>query len=423
MVFISSHGSVQNGVAMVCLFNCNASQFGNDYSFGPSDMPQPWNGPTWLILAACEAVQPNAGWESLFGNSLHGILGYNNDVFDFTDSAQKQLTTLMIGYDGAIDAWGKANLMNSYTQFTTALVPAANKADAIEAPGGPHYGPNGSINPQYYTWNEDSQMLSVQIATLSSAPTSTYNLVPEAMNESYWYNYYGGTSVPSVTSHPSANEDLYRNQYTLVDHFLASGGLLVANPDTGTAKGFSINEAYQYALSWINSNGGLPGDAALTYAGQQTVMPTSAQSTSDQPYPNVRQYMFTWRHANSAVLGDSISILVDDAGSLTQESIQIGTRYAAGCRCLMPVYKLVYVQPWVPAYHIAGYSRMWRTLGGTVAPQAGTAVRASAYAYCGSDMMAAQSVATPCALIQQGSSTRQVNAMSGQALSVSETVK
>ena len=138
------------------------------------------------------------------------------------------------------------------------------------------------------------------------------------MNESYWYNYYGGSNVPSVTSQPSANEKLYRNPYVLVDHYYASGGLFVAGVGTRTARGFSISQALSYAQSWIQSNGGMPSDAALTFAGEENITPSTAQATSDQPYPNIGQYIFTWRHAESGLLGpDRIDIAIDDNGHLT----------------------------------------------------------------------------------------------------------
>ncbi len=423
LVFMATHGGLVSGTAQICLYYCNSSQFGNDYSVGPSDMPSAWNGPNWLALWSCGAVLPGVGWENLFGGSLHGILGFNATVSMIEDGEEKEFTTLVSGYTSAITAWGKTGNVLGNIALMSALIPSANAADDIEASGGPHFGPNGSTSPQYYKWDGNTPGTLVP-QTLAAAPASTYNLTPEAMNESYWYNYYGGSSVPSTITHPSSNEDLYRSQYALVDHFLASGGLLAASADTGTARGFSSNEAYQYALGWIASNGGLPSDAILTYAGAQNVTPNSKAPTSDQPYPSTRQYVFIWRHASSAILGgDHISIAVDDAGALTTVSVQIGVKYVASCECTLPVYRLEHVSPWVPVYHVATYARMWRTLGAPAsAITAGATIPAAAYAYCGTDMMAAVSVATPCAMVTSSKGTVFEDVRSGAALAASESL-
>lgn len=236
------------------------------------------------------------------------------------------------------------------------------------------------------------------------------------MNESYWYSYYGGGSVPSTTTHPTSNEDLYRNPYVTVDHYLASGGILVSAARTGTAKGFAASDAYQYATNWIQNNGGLPSDAALTYAGEEVMQPDSTQATSDQPYPNRVSYIFTWRHASSGILAnDKITVAVDDAGHLTKYYKDYYV-WNPVCKCELEKVLPYYAPPWVPVYHITTYARVWRTLAApvqTITPQ----ITASSYAYCASDMTAPTSQAIPCGIDASSSGPTYRSLMTGAVVS------
>ena len=120
---------------------------------------------------------------------------------------------LIAGYDTAIDAWEQATRVSNSPNLMAMLIPSANAADVIEAAGGPHFGYNGDTNPEYYFIMSDGSVGVVSPFTFSSAPRTAYALTPESMNESYWYNYYGGSNVPSTITHPSGNENVYRNPY------------------------------------------------------------------------------------------------------------------------------------------------------------------------------------------------------------------
>lgn len=422
LLYVNTHGGIVNGQAYICLRNCDESGFGSDYSFGPPTLPFAWNGPNWLVIDSCSAVLPNIGWENTFGGSLHGILGWNSEVQASEDDAQAEFTKLIAGYDSAADAWENATALSPDSESMEMLIPATNASDSIEASGGPHFGPNGSTNPQAYFIGADGQVVVSSVSKLSSAPQAIYALVPEQMDEAYWNSYYGGGSVPSTVTHPSSNENLYRNQYALVDHYLASGGLFVATAATGTARGFSSADAYQYALNWIQTNGGLPSDAVLTYAGDETVSPTATQPTSDQPYPGTRQYTFVWRHANSAILDhDKIQINVDDAGKLTLYSKPGRSIYNAGCQCMIQLQTYYYGSPWVPVYHIHTYVRLWRSLGAPI--QAFVATRtAQSYGYCSSDMVAVISEAIPCGITAGASGVLYQDLKTGASISSSEAL-
>ena len=391
LMYISSHGRIINNAAMICLRRCDGQQYGNDYATGPPILPSSWDGPNWLAVDACDVVLPNVGWERLFGGNLHGILGFNTDGYGLNEAGLAQFAKDIEGYNKAETAWEDATGAAGVEGAISMLVPTANANDAIEASGGPHFGYNNDTQPQYIAMGPDGTVGPQTVSTLGSAPTSVYSLNAEQMDESYWYNYYGGGSVPSTTSHPSSNEDLYRNPYVSVDHYLASGGLSVVTAATGTAKGFSGAQAYQYALSWIQNNGGLPSDAVLTFAGDETMSPAPSQPTQDQPYPGVRAYSFMWRHANSAVLdNDFIQINVDDHGSLTQYQTKT---WNVHCGCW--VWYTYYAAPWIPKYHMRMYVRVWRTLAAALSTFKAS-FTAQAYGYCATDMTQPQSQATPC---------------------------
>lgn len=398
MLYVFSHGGMAGGTdPQICLYNCDGSTWGGDYSWGSQTLPAQWNGPNWLILDVCDVVQQTTAWDSIFGGSLHGILGWNANTHEGLsepgDAGYQTFDKLIEGYDTAVDAWEQSARVTDSPSMMAMLIPAQNSGDAIEAAGGPHFGYNGDTNPEYYFIQSDGTVGVVSPMALSAEPSQAYSLIGEQMNESYWYNYYGGGGVSSAITHPSSNEDLYRNPYVTVTHYLASGGIVVNAGRTGTAKGFSAGDALQYALNWIQDNGGLPSDAVLTYAGDEVVQPNSVQPTSDQPYPNRTSYVFTWRHANSGILSnDKITVAVDDAGHLTTYNMRT---YNVRCGCW---YERAYqAPPWVPVYHVSTYARVWRTLGAptqTINPT----ITGSSYAYCASDMAAPVSEAVPCAV-------------------------
>ena len=413
LLYVNSHGNVLNGnQAEVCLRNCNNSQFGNDYAWGPSDIPNPWNGPTWLVLDACDVVIPGVGWEGVFGGNLHGILGWNGGTYALSDGGLQAFARAIGQYSTALDAWDTAVAQTGDASLASALVPQPNETDDIEARGGPHYGIDRDTNPIYLSYANGS--LQAQIAMLSSAPASTYALTGESMNETYWYNFYGGGSVASEIIHPTGNEDLYRNPYAYVDHYLASGGLVAVTPATGTAKGFYQDDALQYAEQWIASNGGqLPSHAVLTFGGAQTISPTTTAPTSDAPAPGNRQYMFVWRHGSSGLLGsDKIQINIDDAGTWTRVPETVGGTYNSNCQCIIPKVIFVNGPPWIPAFHVHLYTRLWRTIGAPLQPVAASGTY-SAYALCGSDIGSTQSTASPCGAVQSGGRTILVDLSSG----------
>jgi hypothetical protein len=426
LLYISTHGGVVGSQAQLCLRDCDGTTFGTSFSFGPPTLPSAWHGPNWLVLDACGVVKQGVGWEQLFGGSLHGILGWRDQTFGFdaSDAAQATFTYLVSGFSTAKDAWQRATAVTNDSTLAAALIPSANVADSIELSGGPNFGPDGSVNPQYYAINSDGQLAVQSVATLPSLPQSIYSLVPEQMNESYWNTYYGGSSVPSETLHPSANENVYRNPNVSVDHYLASGGVIVSAASTGTARGISLTQAYQYALDWIQSNGGLPGDAALTFAGEQTITPTTTEPTTDQPYPGNAEYVFIWRHAQSGLLtNDKIQINVDDAGALTTTTTTVMI-YTPRCQCYKPDTIVQHVPPWIPSYHINTYVRLWRSLGAAGAAYAASvSLSATSFAYCGSAMSSTTSRAVPCGVASSSGRMQYLDPQSGAIETSSEPLK
>lgn len=162
---------------------------------------------------------------------------------------------------------------------------------------------------------------------------------------------------------------------------------MAVTPATGTAKGFYQDDALQYAEQWIASNGGqLPSDAVLTFAGAQTISPTATAPTSDAPTPQNRQYMFVWRHGSSGLLGsDKIQINIDDAGVWIRTPETVGGTYNIKCQCMIPKTIFVNTPPWIPAYHVHLYTRLWRTIGAPLQPVASSSTYSS-YVLCGSDI-------------------------------------
>lgn len=400
LVFILSHGYAPYGAAnsMICLRNCDSVTIGGTSSIVSSDMVR-WNGSNWLIVDGCDAVQPFSGWESTFGGSLHGVLGYRGLTSPMSAAGLTTLANLIAGYDTAMDAWEQANRASWGQQNLGMYIPNANKPDAIERAGGPHFGPNGSTAPVfYYCCDNLGNATPGSISRLPSASSQVYSLTPETMNETYWYNLYGGGNVSSRITYPSNNEHLYRNPYVMVDHFLASGGLIVAAPPTGTGKGFSQDDALSYAQSWVSSNGGWPSDATLSYAGAEIISPTQLPVDDGAPYPQVRQYVFKWRHGQSGViLGDKLEVAVDDHGTWT----------VACTRNPDPPYnpRCYLTTPWKPSFHIVGYTRVWRSIASSVRQ----ITRLHTYtvrqplvpstpgnALCSSDMTDPNSIAKPC---------------------------
>lgn len=430
LLYLSTHGGIVNGYAQLCLRYCNSSTDGGTYSVQPNDFGPAWSGANWLVIDACTSVLANVGWESVFGGSLHGVLGFNEDNHGLEHYGDTTFARYIASYDNAIDAWEQAVAASGNKPAIAMLVPSANRLDSIEAPGGPHFGYNNQTNPTYYYCCDGQGNVTTQsVAKLGYAPAQQSALIPEAMDENYWYNYYGGSSVPSTRINPTANDHLYRNAYVTVEHFQASGGLMVSAQATGTAKGFSMADALAYAQSWVGQNGGMPADAALTFAGAEGMRPTSLQATSDQPYPNVRQYIFIWRHASSALLGaDRIYVGVDDAGHLTKYYRDV-TTWNSRCECEIDREIPYYAAPWVPVYHIHTYVRAWRSLGGSTGtrfPMSQTTLlpgtTTAGYAYCASDISDPNSVAQPCQIGSSSSTASYYDLSTGLRIMTSEAL-
>lgn len=398
LMYVFTHGGpgASSGQSIICLRYCDGTNYGGSTAWSTQLLPDAWHGPTWLLLDACEVTQPGMGWESKFGGSLHGILGHDNDGPGLTASALNWFANETVGYAPAVDTWEKAVASSTSSYEWSYLVPQRNLSDAIEAPGGPHYGYDGDTNPTYMHCCSASQSIRTGSQAFSSS-TSTYSLVPEQMDETYWYNTYGGSSVSSQLTYPNGNEHDYRNPYVFVRHYLASGGLIVGQRSTGSAAGFSDTDAYNYAVSWINSNGGFPSDAVLTFAGAGILYPQVSVTNSTKPYPNVRHYTFVWRHATNGIqAGDKMQIDIDDDG-----------RYERDCTDYDPPLKnhCYTTSTWDPQFHVSVYVRVWRQLGSAISVQStSTTVQTSGTyvgsALCASDMSDPSSTASPCQAYQ-----------------------
>ncbi len=394
LIYMSSHGGVSGSSALICLRNCNGNAVGGTIAVGTADIPNAWRGPAWFVLDACSVVQPNVGWEQIFGGNLHGMLGFNVEFSGLDESARKTFASLIGTYTRAIDAWEKTVAVDNDTPFLAMLIPSANTGDVIEARGGPHFGYDGDANPVYYhCCDSQGQITTSSIARITTGSTTVYSLTPESMDENYWFNYYGGANVSYTLQHPSTNENIYRSADIIVDHYLASGGVIIGSASTGTSKGISMQDAYSFATSWLTNNGGLPSDAALTFDGAETLSPYPAPGQYT-PYTNVRQYVFTWRHANSGVSsGDKIQVNVDDDGSFEIQCTENDPPAKNHCW---------HTDVWQPSPHITTYVRVWRSLGQNVGqisrisytPPSG--MQASGTNLCASDIMSTTSTATPC---------------------------
>jgi hypothetical protein len=407
LIYIGSHGLATNGQSTLCLQYCvpGSTQTGGDVAVGTPDIPAAWQGPAWLILDACEDVQPNVGWEGVFGGSLHGILGWSSDVQPLTTSGMDAVVSHMGQFDTAQDTWLAATTASAYASFAAMLIPQLNTSDVIEARGGPHYGLDGDTNPVYYQYVPNQGFQPGPITTLSTAPSSGYLLDNETMNQTDWINQYGGNNVPH-TVRTTANADIWSSAGAIVHNFTGTGGVLVSTPSTGTAQGFSAASALQYAQQWLTSNGGLPSDAVLTYEGIFTEKPQLYQSVQGAPYPNNLNYLFIWRHGSSALLGaDKISVTVDDSGGLTAHQGEI-ERWDPSCGCYHEFPYTYYGPPWVPQYHTTKFSRLWRAVD-LRKPLSGMYHRRAVrhhtghaqtpqYAYCATDMGLLGSSAVPC---------------------------
>jgi len=401
---------------MLCLRYCDGFNFGSNIAIVPSVLPTNWYGPTWLIIDSCSDVQQNVGWEARFGGHLHGLLGFSTQSPGLDAGGLTQLANLLSGWNTAFNTWaavakadgGLGNL--SYGM----LIPDANQNDVIEARGGPHFGPDGSVNPTFYTCCDPNG--GVQRNAVYKYPQPLNNLVnltAETMNESYWYGQLGGNSLPNKTYVINSNVHVYQNTNGMVVHYLASGGVLYMAAMTRTARGFSISDAYNYALSWLNGNGGLPSDAALTFDGIAYSIPAHAAGTTASSTPI--EYSFIWRHSASGLLGaDSILVSVDDAGDY-QEECANGDRN----RCQK-------VLVWVPEYHVNFYKRLWRSVASTgqtiqrvayFAPPSHSGITtqskssgpapSAGYALCAPPIDSLSTAASPCDLYQQETDQQQ----------------
>ncbi len=127
-------------------------------------------------------------------------------------------------------------------------------------------------------------------------------------------------------------------------------------------------------------------------------------------------YLFTWRHSSSGILSnDKITVAVDDAGTLTTYTKQ-ETIWSPHCMCYIKETVTYKSTPWIPAYHVSTYARVWRTLGAplqTITPQ----ITSPRYAYCASDMSSATSQATPCGVDSPSGTTTFRDLVTGRAVS------
>ncbi|MGC2129778.1 MAG: hypothetical protein WA629_06740 [Candidatus Aquilonibacter sp.] len=367
LVYISSHGGSNANQSMICLYYCDGSTTGGQYSVYTGDIGNPWAGPNWFVVDGCDVVAPNQGWESKFGSSLHGILGFSQDVNQAGDSPSslgngglETFANDVNSYQPAIKAWEDGVAAIDDTPQIGMLVPSPNVADSIERSGGTHFGPNGDKNPLFYSANGLGTITTQQ----TSGETVSGNelaLTGESINESQWMSTYGNPS--GTTSSPTSNEHKFSAPGAIVTHYLASGGIVAIMGASGTAGAVSQAQALSYAESWVANNGGLPSDAILSYAGEITnPNPAVIASgytqypvivpTSDYPaYNTTRAWVFIWRHSSGMLSGDKIEVMVDDAGTWTFNN---------------NIFQKFWGYPWNSSPNVRLYSRVWRTLGGTV---------------------------------------------------------
>jgi hypothetical protein len=417
LVYFGSHGSIINGQATLCLESCTGVGAGGSNSISTSIIPAAWNGPTWLVLDACDVVVSGAGWEGTFGGNLHGILGFSQSV------------TVGYGNSSALGASGLSTFVNDIKNYTTAkqawidatgtaditpligmLIPTENTADVIEARGGPNFGNDGDTDVQFQQNVAYANAVTLVQPKPLKATGSTYDLTAETVNETAWLNSYGNPSITKTS--PSDNEHDFTSNTAIVRHYVASGGVEAESPESGTAGAVNQTDAYNYALTWIGNNGGLPSDAVLSFAGRITnpftdaIVPPSCGrlcrlSPSDYPANNnTAQWMFIWRHKNNGMLwGDKIQVNVDDAGSWTILPETCGGEGGGPQECI--------TAPWIPSVHVTLYSRVWRTLAGVHATPGLVAVpdslgtlepnaTQSAQGLCSPDMASKTMVAVPC---------------------------
>jgi hypothetical protein len=350
---------------MICLYYCDGSTTGGQYSVFTGDISSPWAGPNWFIADGCDVVAPNQGWETKFGSSLHGILGFNQSVNTVGDSPSslgngglEVFANDVNTYQTAIKAWEDGVAAVEDTPEIGMLVPLPNVADSIERSGGTHFGPNGDKNPIYYYGTPLGSIATAQPSGVTVSGNELA-LTGESINESQWLSTYGNPSGTQTS--PNANEHKFAAPGAIAIHYLASGGVVAIMGASGTAAAVSQSQALSYAESWIASNGGLPSDAILSYAGEITnpnpgvitsgytnypvIMPTPGYPA----YNGTRAWVFIWRHSSGIVSGDKIEVMVDDAGTWTLNK---------------NIFITFWGGPWNSSPHVRLYSRVWRTLGG-----------------------------------------------------------
>jgi hypothetical protein len=380
LVYISSHGYVNSGQSYICLRSCTGgADYGGTTAISTADtanIPNAWNGPNWLIVDACAVVDKNQGWESKFGGNLHGVLGFSVAA-DGTTSGLGTLAKNINSYSmTALQSWAGAIVNSRSNQQIGMVIPNANAGDYIEGSNGPNFGTSGNTFGSYYDYEGiPGGMAVTQPSGMNTA--SVYSLAPEAVDESQWYSLYGNPAGAKST--PNSNEHDFVSATAIVSHYLASGGVFAEAPASGTAGAISQQAAYQFALSFIANNGGLPADAILSYAGQTTnpnsnvviQQPTSVTAADFPEFTNVRDWVFIWRHKKSGILlGDKIQVNVDDAGYWTAVPelcavkgqiviVNPGQPPAPLGTCHVP--------PWNSSPQVEFYDRVWRTLGAATA--------------------------------------------------------
>lgn len=417
LVYFSTHGVPETGQTMLCLRLCDGFTIGADSSVDTSAIPNAWFGPNWLILDACDAVQQNVGWEAKFGNDLHGLLGFDATVQGNPNSALGSngltvLTSDLNSYYTAYNAWYAAVGAADDIPYIGMLIPSANVSDVIEARGGENFGNDRDTSPQFFGTSSDSTGVALGTQSGLAVNGDSYNLIAEPVNESAWKQQYGNPSGTEIS--PNSNLHVFTSKFATVLHFLASGEVVAESPGSGTAGAIGEAQAYQYAVSWIASNGGLPSDAVLTFAGRinnpvpSHILPCSSGATPPCNIPaaalpsnsGTLLWEFIWRHRSNGILwGDKIQIDVDDAGMWTVMQQPCNGRVGIPPFCITP--------PWIPSAHVAEYVRIWRSLGSVSSHHAlialpatmllsGTSYTKALTGLCAPDAGTTDMVAAPC---------------------------
>lgn len=148
------------------------------------------------------------------------------------------------------------------------------------------------------------------------------------------------------------------------------------------------------------------------------------------------EYVFVWRHANSAVFGDDgITVAVDDNGSW---SYNCGYYGKVDPLTGDPIMQCFYGDPWIPEFHVNLYRRLWRTIASAGALANRVAYRApsstsggvhplsytpqpapaAGYAYCAPAIDDLSNTAVPCDLYVHNDGLSVVDSTSGAVVGI-----